>query len=111
MPLASVDEWRARIGSSWCALGRPIKSRPRNRGCFGSPLTGCRKRIKLQDDSVLLVIVFVLMVVAMLTLWNLILDGYSPVCTSELCIILCCFTVVMPGGSTLARCLQIVRTH
>ena len=25
MPLASVEEWRARIGSSWCALGRPFK--------------------------------------------------------------------------------------
>ena len=27
MPLASVEEWRARIGSSWCALGRPFKMR------------------------------------------------------------------------------------
>ena len=26
MPLASVEEWRARIGSSWCALGRPFKT-------------------------------------------------------------------------------------
>ena len=26
MPLGSVQEWRARIGSSWCALGRAIKS-------------------------------------------------------------------------------------
>ena len=26
MPLASVKEWRARIGSSWCALGRPFKA-------------------------------------------------------------------------------------
>ena len=25
MPLASVEEWRARIGSCWCALGRPFK--------------------------------------------------------------------------------------
>ena len=25
MPLASVEEWRARIGSSWCALGQPFK--------------------------------------------------------------------------------------
>ena len=23
MPLWSNEEWRARIGSSWCALGRP----------------------------------------------------------------------------------------
>ena len=27
MPLGSVAEWRARIGSSWCALGRPFKIR------------------------------------------------------------------------------------
>ena len=26
MPLASVEEWRARIGSCWCALGRPFKT-------------------------------------------------------------------------------------
>ena len=26
MPLANVEEWRARIGSSWCALGRPFKT-------------------------------------------------------------------------------------
>ena len=26
MPLASVQEWRARIGSSWCALGRVFKT-------------------------------------------------------------------------------------
>lgn len=25
MPLWSNEEWRARIGSSWCAIGRPIK--------------------------------------------------------------------------------------
>ena len=25
MPLWSVEEWRARIGSSWAALGRPIR--------------------------------------------------------------------------------------
>ena len=27
MPLESVAEWRARIGSSWCAVGRPFKSK------------------------------------------------------------------------------------
>ena len=25
MPYWSIAEWRARIGSSWCALGRPYK--------------------------------------------------------------------------------------
>ena len=33
MPLWSVEEWRARIGSSWCALGRPYHTMfTRNRG-------------------------------------------------------------------------------
>lgn len=27
MPAWSIDEWRARIGSSWCAVGRPFKTR------------------------------------------------------------------------------------
>ena len=27
MPLESIAEWRARIGSSWCALGHPFKSK------------------------------------------------------------------------------------
>ena len=31
MPLGSNQEWRARIGSSWCALGRPLKSKSSQR--------------------------------------------------------------------------------
>lgn len=27
MPFGSIAEWRARIGSSWCALGRPLNAR------------------------------------------------------------------------------------
>ena len=27
MPLGSIEVWRARIGSSWCALGRPMKAK------------------------------------------------------------------------------------
>ena len=32
MPYWSIGEWRARIGSSWCALGRPFKKRSPFRG-------------------------------------------------------------------------------
>ena len=32
MPYWSIGEWRARIGSSWCALGRPFKMRSPFRG-------------------------------------------------------------------------------
>ena len=27
MPFGSIEEWRACIGTSWCALGRPVKKR------------------------------------------------------------------------------------
>ena len=42
MPLGSISEWRSRIGSSWCALGRPFKTRSPFRGGAGrlqTPLT------------------------------------------------------------------------
>ena len=40
MPFWSVGEWRARIGSSWCALGRPFKKRsPFRHGQGGRVLT------------------------------------------------------------------------
>ena len=43
MPLGSVAEWRARIGSSWCALGRSFKNRSPFRhagaGRLQTPLT------------------------------------------------------------------------
>ena len=43
MPLGSIAEWRARIGSSWCALGRPFKTRSPFRhagaGRLQTPLT------------------------------------------------------------------------
>ena len=43
MPLGSIAEWRACIGSSWCALGRPFKTRSPFRhagaGRLQTPLT------------------------------------------------------------------------
>ena len=43
MPLGSIAEWRARIGSSWCALGQPFKTRSPFRhtgaGRLQTPLT------------------------------------------------------------------------
>ena len=36
MPLASVEEWRARIGSSWCALGRAFKTSIKSSGNYRS---------------------------------------------------------------------------
>lgn len=51
MPLWSNEEWRARIGSSWCALGRPMKS--------GSP--GSRGK-SLRLGAVLVVVSEVIMI-------------------------------------------------
>ena len=39
MPLGSIAEWRARIGSSWCSLGRPFKTRSPFRGGAGQSQT------------------------------------------------------------------------
>ena len=46
MPLGSIEEWRARIGTSWCALGRSLKSdsshsvgRPRHQEWRGTLLS------------------------------------------------------------------------
>ena len=39
MPYWSIGEWRARIGSSWCALGRPFKTRSPFRGKTQRDLT------------------------------------------------------------------------
>ena len=36
MPLASVEEWRARVGSCWCALGRPFKTSIKSSGDYRS---------------------------------------------------------------------------
>ena len=39
MPYWSITEWRAHIGSSWCALGRPFKTRSPFRGKVPRGLT------------------------------------------------------------------------
>ena len=41
MPQWSVAEWRARIGGSWLAIGRPIKSKSSS-PCGGA---GCMQRV------------------------------------------------------------------
>ena len=64
MPLWSVQEWRARIGSCWSALGRPFNTRfTRNRG---------KSRMELTLHQLLtMVIMMMLLVVANLTLSTL----------------------------------------
>ena len=60
MPSASVEEWRARIGSSWCALGRPIKRRfVSGGGVMPDPLSG---EAMLQVVYVLIMLTLVVMI-------------------------------------------------
>ena len=87
MPLWSVQEWRARIGSSWCALGRPIKSKSsycRGGNCIKSPPSRGRKRTNPLDVDVSVIIMIVLWIGAVLMLWYLVLDGSCLVFISEL---------------------------
>ena len=91
MPLWSVQEWRARIGTSWCALGRPVRSKSsRHRGsnCFRSPPPGGGKRAKSHDHhgAVSVVIMTTLLIGAILTLWHFVLAGTCQVFISELTI-------------------------
>ena len=61
MPLWSVEEWRARIGSCWCALGRPINTRfTRNRGKS--------RRVLTLHQILTMVIMVMLLIVANLVL-------------------------------------------
>ena len=61
MPLWSVEEWRARIGSCWCALGRPFNTRfTRNRGKS--------RRVLTLRQLLTMVIMMMLLIVANLIL-------------------------------------------
>ena len=54
MPYWSVAEWRARIGSSWCALGRPIKQSVR----YGARVV--KKELTLNRVVILLILLTLL---------------------------------------------------
>ena len=56
MPLASVEEWRARIGSCWCALGRPLKA---------SKSSGDYRSFAVLSGSAMLQAVYALMVMVL----------------------------------------------
>ena len=57
MPAWSIAEWRARIGSSWCALGRPIKTRS-----FFSNGARMRQRVFSWNQVVTLMILMVMLI-------------------------------------------------
>ena len=91
MPPWSVQEWRARIGTSWCALGRPIKAKVcghREGNCSKSQPPGCGRRMESRDGIVYTMIMTVPLIGAILTLWCLVLgERYSVLNMSELTIL------------------------
>ena len=62
MPLSSVEEWRARIGSSWCALGRPIQS-------VGHRVSG-EALLRFFSMLTIILLTLVALVVNMQTIWK-----------------------------------------
>lgn len=55
MPLCSIEEWRARIGSCWCALGRPVEKKASNQlriARTGSSHSSMRHLKKLSNRNV-----------------------------------------------------------
>ena len=79
MPLWSIGEWRARIGSSWCALGWPFKTR--------SPLGGGGGRRVLRaltrTDVVTMIIMLMVFIGINFGLWTLVMRGYYHSLNSE----------------------------
>ena len=56
MPLWSNEEWRARIGSSWCALGRPFNTR------FARCRDTSRGMLTLHQVDIMMVIMMMLLI-------------------------------------------------
>ena len=68
MPYWSITEWRARIGSSWCALGRPFKMR--------SPFRGRIRRASTLSQGLTMTILLIMSIGVNLGLRVLVARGY-----------------------------------
>ena len=79
MPLWSIAEWRARIGSSWCAIGRPFKTKSSLR--HGA--SGRAERVLTLNQVVTIVIIFILMIGVNLGLCILVTGGHHHPFISE----------------------------
>ena len=75
MPLWSNEEWRARIGSSWCALGRFIKSKSSGNQALGPQLSG---------ETLLLVVSKVVMLALLFIGLRMFIDWIIGSCTGLL---------------------------
>ena len=80
MPLWSIGEWRARIGSSWCALGQPFKTRsPFRRGGGGGRVL----RALTQSDVVTMIIMLMVFIGINFGLCTLVMRGCHQSLKSE----------------------------
>ena len=78
MPYWSIAEWRARIGSSWCALARPVKSKSSFR-CR----TGWIRRVLTMNQVVTIMIMMIMLIRVNFGLHSIISGGYYHPLTSE----------------------------
>ena len=78
MPLWSIAEWRARIGSSWCALGRPFKTKSSLR--HG---TGLLLGVLTLNQVVTMVTILIMLSGANLGLCTLVTGGHHHQLASE----------------------------
>jgi hypothetical protein len=79
MPLWSIGEWRAHIGSSWCALGRRFKTRSPFRGGGGGRVL----RALTQSDVVTMIIMLMVFIGINFGLRSLVMNGYHHSLESE----------------------------
>ena len=98
MPLWSVEEWKARIGSSWAALGRPVgcsnhKERRHYVCCLTVP--GGGGMVMSLDRTIPMMTIVTLLMLAMSLIILLPLEaGCSPIPHSELYVLLTYLVIV-----------------
>ena len=78
MPYWSIAEWRARIGSSWCALGRPVKSKSSFRR-----VRGWMRRVLTLNQVITMLIMLILLIGMNLILREKVSGEYCCTFTSE----------------------------
>lgn len=83
MPLSSIQEWRARIGTSWCALGRPIKPCRSKSSCFKNPPSQKKAMSCSRHGAVTVGIMIALLIGAICTFSHFIMAGHCLVDTSK----------------------------
>ena len=80
MPLWSIAEWRARIGSSWCALGRPLNLKTKLSVRHGARWL---QRVLTLNQVVTMITILIMFVGVNIGLRKLVTEGAHHVFTSK----------------------------